>query len=90
MAEIKISKLKEEELKNMGVFSWPVWEKEESKFPWHYDSKETCYILEGEVEVTPENGEAVKFKAGDFVVFPEGMDCTWKINKAVKKHYKFG
>lgn len=90
MAEIKITKLKEEELKDMGVFSWPVWEKEASEFPWHYDSKESCYILEGEVKVTPEKGQAVTFSAGDFVEFPEGMDCTWEINKAVRKHYKFG
>ena len=25
----------------------PVWEKEPSTFPWHYDEQETCLILEG-------------------------------------------
>lgn len=89
MADIKITKLSKDELKNMGVFSWPTWEKEASTFPWHYDSKETCYILEGKVKVTPGNGESVEFEAGDFVEFPEGMDCTWEINTTVKKHYKF-
>jgi uncharacterized protein len=22
--------------------AWPIWEKEESTFPWEYDEKETC------------------------------------------------
>ena len=54
----------------------------------HLD-KESCYIIEGDVEVKTDT-ESVKFKAGDFVVFPQGLKCIWKINKAVKKHYKFG
>ncbi|MCK9555263.1 cupin domain-containing protein [bacterium] len=79
-----------EQLAEMGVFDWPVWEKEASSFPWHYDERETCYILEGEVTVTPQGGRGVKFGAGDLVIFPEKMDCTWEISKAVKKHYNFG
>ena len=27
---------------------------------------------------------------GDRVVFPQGLDCTWKVKKAVRKHYQFG
>ncbi|MFP4017166.1 MAG: cupin domain-containing protein [Halanaerobiales bacterium] len=73
----------------MGVFSWPIWEKEVSEFPWHYDSKEVCYLLEGEVTVKTDS-ETVEFEAGDLVTFPAGLHCTWKITKDVKKHYKFG
>ena len=77
-------------LQELGVDSWPIWEKEASEFPWHYDEQETCYLLEGDVVVTPDSGEPVRFGQGDFVVFPEGMACTWKIEKAVRKHYRFG
>ena len=77
-------------LDEMGVFDWPVWEKEESEFPWHYDEQEICYFLEGEVEVTPEGALPVKMGKGDLVTFPRGMSCTWKIRKAVKKHFSFG
>jgi hypothetical protein len=70
--------------------SWPIWEKEASEFPWHYDEKETCLILEGDVTVANETGESFNFGAGDYVIFPEGMSCTWKIKKDVRKHYKFG
>ncbi len=36
MPEIKVKKLKREELETQGVFSWPIWEKEASTFPWQY------------------------------------------------------
>ena len=78
-----------EELEKRGVFSWPIWEKEISVFPWTYDAREICYFLEGEVIVTPDGGKPVKTGKGDIAVFPENMSCTWKILKPVKKHYKF-
>jgi len=61
----------------------PIWEKEPSTFPWHYDEQETCLILEGEVEVQAGG-------PGDYVVFPQGLDCTWTVKQALRKHYKFG
>ena len=57
--EIKIEKSPDEQrLASLGVKSWPIWTKEQSEFPWHYDDTETCYFLEGEVEVTPAGGES--------------------------------
>ena len=47
-------------------------------------------MLEGEVTVTPDRGEPVKFEAGDLVVFPAGMGCIWDVHKAVRKYYRFG
>lgn len=76
-------------LEELGVYEWPIWEKEVSEFPWTYDASETCYLLEGEVEVTPEGGETVRFGAGDLVIFPAGMVCRWNITQAVRKHYRF-
>jgi uncharacterized cupin superfamily protein len=91
MAEIKITRKAEEPmLKAAGVSGWPIWEKEVSEFPWAYSEEETCYFLEGEVEVTPEGGEPVSMGKGDLVTFPEGMRCTWKIIRPVKKHYRLG
>ncbi len=90
MKKIKIEKLKKEELLEKNVFSWPVWEKEESLFPWSYDTCEQCYILEGRASVKPDKGEEAEFGAGDFVTFPEGMNCTWEIKKKIRKHYKMG
>lgn len=77
-------------LAQLGVHDWPIWEKEESEFPWHYDERETCYLLEGNVTVTAAGGVPVSFGADDLVTFPAGMSCIWKITRAVRKHYRFG
>ena len=83
------SDLAESELNSRGVFHWGIWEKEVSQFPWTYDAEEVCYLLEGEAEVTPEGGQSVMIKAGDFVTFPAGMSCYWKISSPIKKHFNF-
>lgn len=87
--EIKIKKPTEEELKELNVESWGIWEKEQSEFPWEYDETETCYILEGKAKVKTPNQE-VEFGKGDMVVFPKGLKCTWEIKEKIKKHYRFG
>lgn len=87
--EIKVQKLKPEELQKMGVFQWPVWTKEVSRFDWSYDATEECFFLEGEVTVETEDGRSMSFGKGDFVSFPKGLSCTWDIKKPVKKHYNF-
>ncbi len=79
----------EQELLEAGVHDWPIWEKEASTFPWTYDARELCYVLEGEVIVSPENGQAVTIRAGDYVEFPAGMSCTWQVVSPVRKHYSF-
>ena len=80
----------ESKLQSLNVYDWPIWTKEISEFSWEYDLQEICYFLDGEVIVTPENQPSVKLTKNDFVIFPKGMKCTWKIIKDVKKHYKFG
>ena len=87
--DIKVQKLSNEQLKKMGVFGWPIWNKEASQFPWTYDGIEECYFLEGEVTVETKDGKSVHFGKGDFVSFPKGLSCTWNIKKPVKKHYNF-
>jgi len=89
MDKVKVEKINKDELKEMGVFSWPIWEKEISRFDWHYDDTEKCYILEGKVMIETADGEKASFEAGDFVTFSKGLDCVWDIQEAVKKHYNF-
>ena len=89
MTQISIEKLTEEKLKKMGVFSWPIWEKEVSRFDWHYNDTEMCYILEGKVSVETKDGKSTSFGPGDFVTFPKGLACVWDIKEPVKKHYSF-
>ncbi|XP_004495434.1 uncharacterized protein [Cicer arietinum] len=77
-------------LTQLGIKQWPKWGCPPSKFPWTYDAKETCYLLEGKVKVTPSgSNDSVEIGAGDLVVFPKGMSCTWDVSVGVDKHYKF-
>ncbi|KAJ8606750.1 hypothetical protein CTAYLR_009738 [Chrysophaeum taylorii] len=77
-------------LEEKGVFAWGTWGCEASSFPWSYSESEQCYLLEGDVTVTPSDGrEAASFGKGDFVTFPAGMSCTWEVRKAVRKHFRF-
>ena len=85
---IKIDRLSDEEINNMGVLSWPIWTCDVSEFDWGYDQKESCLLLEGKVEVKTDI-ETVNFSADDFVVFPRGLKCHWKVIKPVRKHYTF-
>jgi len=91
MSEIKIvRKPDEKQLQNKGVRSWPIWTKEESKFPWDYDSSETCYFLEGDGDRHSRWRRARPrgcWRPGDLPY--KGMSCTWKVQKAVRKHYTF-
>jgi uncharacterized cupin superfamily protein len=89
MADVTVSSPSQDELKRIGVDGWGIWEKEESTFDWSYDEKETCYILVGEAEVSY-GTKKVSFKAGDLVVFPQGLDVTWRIKKGIRKRYLFG
>ena len=74
-------------LEVLGVYDWPIWKKEASKFPWTYDQQETCYFLRGKVIVTPQEGEPRTFGRGDLVTFPAGLSCTWEVLEPVEKHY---
>lgn len=85
--QITVRKPTEEEREAMQ--RCPVWEKEPSEFPWHYDKQETCLVIEGEVTVESAD-QNVTFGPGDLVVFPQGLDCTWKVTKPIRKHYRFG
>ena len=83
---IIVKKPTEAETKEMQ--SKPIWTCEISEFDWHYDSEETCLLIEGEVTVDYDKG-SVSFGAGDYVVFPQGLSCVWKVSVPVKKHYVF-
>jgi uncharacterized cupin superfamily protein len=87
--KIVVQKQKMEDMEKSGIVAWPIWEKEISRFDWHYDETEECYLLEGEVVVETDDGQKVEFGKGDFVIFPKGVSCTWDIKKPVKKHYNF-
>jgi uncharacterized cupin superfamily protein len=88
MCKILLRKITGEEIEKEGISKWPVWEKEVSRFPWTYDTREECLILKGEFTVETDSGTYL-VQEGDFVIFEPGLSCIWDIKKAVKKHYRF-
>lgn len=48
---------------------------------------EFCHILEGVVELTPEGGDPVIYKAGDCFVMKPGYVGLWRTIETVKKLY---
>ncbi len=88
METVQIEKLSYEQVTERGIRSWPVWEKEGSRFPWTYSVKESCFIPEGEVIIETEEDNFI-LQPVDFVEFEEGLSCVWDICSSVKKHYQF-
>ncbi len=88
MTKILIEKLSEEQIIAKGIKSWAIWEKEISKFPWTYNGSEQCLIIEGDFVVETDDGD-FNIVAGDFVTFPDGLNCVWDIKKPIKKYYNF-
>ena len=86
--KITIKHLSESKIAEENILQWSIWSCEISEFGWKYSDQETCLLLEGEVEVSSEF-ETVRFSAGDFVVFPKGLKCRWKVMQPVRKHYSF-
>ena len=86
--KIEITPMTMEQAGEKGITSWSIWTCEISASDWEYSENESCYLLEGEVEVIT-NWEKVNFGQGDFVQFPKGLKCRWRVTKSVKKHYQF-
>lgn len=89
MKEVKITKPTQQQLKELKVDTWPIWECEISKFDWYYDEDETCYILEGKVIVETEDGKKYEIQKGDLVTFPKGLKCVWDVKEPIRKRYSF-
>lgn len=83
---MKIKIIKNKSLSDFQT--WPIWSCEPSKFDWEYEEEEHCFIIEGKGTVLgPDN--TVDIEPGDYVIFPKGLQCTWKVHKSIKKHYTF-
>ena len=76
------------EADKVNLMNKPTWGCEVSEFDWYYSDKEICILTQGEVTVEYDGG-SVSFGAGDYVEFPKGLKCVWKVTQAVRKHYEF-
>jgi uncharacterized cupin superfamily protein len=88
MHTITVEKIDTQEVEKRNLTSWGIWEKDVSEFDWAYTEEEHCYIIEGAAEVESEQG-VVAIEKGDYVVFPAGLTCRWKVTRPIRKYYDF-
>ncbi|KAK2632803.1 uncharacterized protein LOC104429154 [Eucalyptus grandis] len=92
----------ESKLSELNIKCWPKWGCPPGKYQLKFDAEETCYLVKGKVKVYPRGSSSspssasassedqfVEFGAGDLVIIPKGLSCTWDVSVAVDKYYKF-
>ncbi|HKQ83712.1 MAG TPA: cupin domain-containing protein [Steroidobacteraceae bacterium] len=71
-----------------GVVTSGIWESEAfSKKKSHPDSMEFCYILEGTVEISDNEGNVASYGPGDAFIVQPGFDGVWKSLTRVRKYF---
>jgi uncharacterized cupin superfamily protein len=68
-----------------GTATTAVWDCTAGQFNWTYGWEETVIILEGQVQVTSQDGTVRLLKAGDIAFFAAGTTAFWEIETHVRK-----
>ena len=66
-------------------FSFGLWRRDVQRRHFERDYYEIAYIIEGQVEVTDDDGEVVVAGPGDLLITPKGSRGYWKNLSPVKK-----
>jgi uncharacterized cupin superfamily protein len=70
-----------------GPFSTGLWQRDEQNRLFERPYHEVAFIIEGEVEVTCEDGQVVKAGPGDILVTPKGSKGYWRNLAPVTKFW---
>ena len=70
-----------------GAFTAGIWRSKPNRIQVNYTKNEFCYLIEGEVHLTPVDGETAIYRAGDAFVVPAGFKGAWVMPVAVAKYY---
>ncbi|MDH7799815.1 MULTISPECIES: cupin domain-containing protein [unclassified Beijerinckia] len=68
-----------------GAATCNVWDCTAGTFKWYFGVDETVHILQGEVEVTAQDGSVRVLKPGEVAFFASGTWATWRIENYVRK-----
>ena len=69
-----------------GNFRVGIWDSTAGSWEHDHPQLEFCYIVEGSVEITEEDGGIVHtFDAGSSFVVPKGLRVTWNVKEYAKK-----
>ena len=70
-----------------GSFSTGFWQRDEQVRRFERPYHEIAYIIEGEVEVTMDDGQMVHAGPGDILITPKGSSGHWRNLSPVKKFW---
>jgi uncharacterized cupin superfamily protein len=62
-----------------------IWDCTAGEFRWHFGWDETVMILEGEVQITTDEGIERTLRAGDVAFFAGGTWARWRVDTYVRK-----
>jgi uncharacterized cupin superfamily protein len=68
-------------------FSFGLWRRDPETGPMDLPYHEIAVIIQGEVEVTGEDGTVHRVGPGDVLITPKGSKSTWKALSPVKKFW---
>jgi uncharacterized cupin superfamily protein len=68
-------------------FSAGLWERDVQRRYFERAHHEVAFIIEGEVEITDDDGNLIKAGPGDILVTPKGSKGYWKSERPVKKFW---
>ena len=68
-------------------FHCGTWGSTPGKWRIDYSEHEFCYLLEGRVRLTADDGSSAEYAAGDAFVVPAGFRGSWETIETVRKHY---
>lgn len=85
--QVAVESIETGEAQVRGVLEWPLSSRGVSRYTWHYDATEICYIAEGRARIETEDGN-IEVEKGDLVTLPAGLECAWVIQERVVKHYR--
>jgi uncharacterized cupin superfamily protein len=66
-------------------FSFGLWQRDEQSRHFERGYHEIAYIIEGQVEITDDDGEVLVAGPGDILITPQGSKGYWKNLSPVKK-----
>lgn len=85
--QVSVESISPDEARARGILQWPVSKRRVSRYSWHYDATEVCYLVSGQARIETEDGN-VEVESGDLVTLPAGLDCVWDVREPLAKHYR--
>lgn len=70
-----------------GLFVTGEWRRDPERGTFEREYDEIAYIVEGEVEVTTDDGRVLKVGSGDILITPKGTSGVWDAKTPVRKFW---